>query len=362
MDDGEGGYLAFVGGINPVQAYWDSSRHDLFDVRRVEKGKDPLQGLEDVPPLHDIFYKIKGPAVADVLANFVERYNGASFPYKDVTIDAELLVTPDQIPQIANGIEVQVLRTIAPKTYPDLPDGDRGIRALYLNALAAAGEGDLVYIENQYFFDHGIVSEIHEAAERGAKVIIILTSSPDEGLFQGKVEMVFEKIAGYEETFPSLSGHANVGMFTLGNYRTDPIKPDQNIISETYIHSKTMAIIGKDWAIMTGGSGNIAFTSMWFHSEMNVAVIDPDKIKSWVARLWAEHLGRLDDEAAALIANPEEALDTFRVQAKGNKITLVDGSTPVGHVFQWGTEFLPRDLAGIDLDAVRVEKVGVAKA
>ena len=151
MDDGNGGYLAFVGGINPVQAYWDTTRHDLLDVGRVEKGKDLLKGLEDVPPLHDIFYKIKGPAVADVLANFVERYNGASIPHKDDTIDAVSPVTAGQIPEIPNGIEVQVLRTIAPDTYPNLPDGDRGIRELYLNALGAAGEGDLVYIENQYF-------------------------------------------------------------------------------------------------------------------------------------------------------------------------------------------------------------------
>ncbi len=167
----------------------------MFDVGRVEKGKDLLKGLEDVPPLHDIFYKIKGPAIADVLANFVERYNGAS-------------------------------------------------------------------IENQYFFDLGIVSEIHEAAERGAKVIIILTSSPDEGLFQGEVESILEKIAGYEESLPILSGHANVGIFTLGNYVPDPRSDGKNIISETYIHSKTMAVI---------------------------AFIDPDKISSWVARLWAEH-------------------------------------------------------------------------
>ena len=182
--------MAFVGGINPVQSYWDTPAHDSLDVRRVARGKDPLKGLEKTPPLHDIFYRIKGPAVGDVLANFVERYNGASIPHKDVTSDAASRVTADRIPQVANGIEVQVVRTIAPETYPATPDGDRGIRELYFNMLCAAGQGSLVYIENQYFFDHGIISEIHEAAERGAKIIAILTSKPDEGTLPGKVESV----------------------------------------------------------------------------------------------------------------------------------------------------------------------------
>jgi phosphatidylserine/phosphatidylglycerophosphate/cardiolipin synthase-like enzyme len=116
MDDGEGGVVAFVGGINPVQAYWDTPTHDSLDVRRVERGKDLLKGLEATPPLHDIFYRIKGPAVGDVIANFVERYNGASNRYTNVTSDTVAPVTTDRIPQVPNGIEVQVLRTIARDT------------------------------------------------------------------------------------------------------------------------------------------------------------------------------------------------------------------------------------------------------
>ncbi len=108
MDDGDGSVVAFVGGINPVQAYWDTPAHDSLDVRRVRQGTDPFEGLEKTPPLHDIFYRIKGPAVGDVLANFVERYNGASIPHKDVTSNVVPTVTADPIPQVANGIEVQV--------------------------------------------------------------------------------------------------------------------------------------------------------------------------------------------------------------------------------------------------------------
>jgi len=352
MDDGEGGAVAFAGGINPVQAYWDTPKHDSLDVRRVERGKDPLKTLEEVPPLHDIFYRIRGPAVGDVLANFVERYNGASIPHKEATSDATAPVVADAITPIPGGIEVQVVRTIAPKTYPATSDGDRGIRELYLNALTSAGKGSLVYIENQYFFDHGIVSEIHEAAERGAKVIALLTSQPDEGTLLGPVENCLETIARYEDVFPLVAGHDNVALLTLGNSRPVPRTAGKIIYSETYIHSKNMAVITDRRAIMTGGSANIAFTSMWFHSEINIAFTDIVLIKNWVAKLWAEHLHVSENEALGLIEEPSEALTFFKAQAGRNHAALQRGLMPEGRVYDWlGTDFPKRDFAGITLPA-----------
>jgi phosphatidylserine/phosphatidylglycerophosphate/cardiolipin synthase-like enzyme len=351
--------VAFVGGINPVQAYWDTPEHDSLDDRRVARGKDPIKELEDKPPLHDIFYRIKGPAVGDVLANFVERYNGASIPHADVTSDAVSPVSADQIPQVSNGIEVQVLRTIAPRTYPAIPDGDRGIRELYLNMLGAAGQGCLVYIENQYFFDHGIISEIHEAAKRGAKIIAFLTSKPDEKTLPGQVEKVLEEIAHYLEESRLAAGHSNVALLTLGNSRSDPRISGKIINSETYIHSKNMAVFGQDWAQMTGGSGNIAFTSMWFHSEMNIAFADTAQIKNWVAQLWSEHLQISVEEAMELIEKPDDAFNFFKDQAAGNRLALDEGRMPEGRVYYWGVEFPARELGaifgGIDLGTLTAD-------
>jgi phosphatidylserine/phosphatidylglycerophosphate/cardiolipin synthase-like enzyme len=348
MDDGADGVLAFVGGINPVQAYWDTPKHDLLDVRRVAKGEDLIKGLEDVPPLHDIFYHIKGPAVGDVIANFVERYNGATIRHAEVTTNVVAPVTADQIPQVPDGIELQVLRTIAPKTYPTTQNGDRGIRELYFNALGGAGEGDLVYIENQYFFDHGIISEIHEAAKRGAKIIAILEWKPDEGTSIGKVEEELEKIENFQEESRLVAGHPNVAILTLGNSRSDPRTAGKTMYSETYIHSKTMAVFGRDWAVMTGGSANIAFTSMWFHSEMNVVFMDSARIKNWAAQLWSEHLNVPLDRAMALIAKPEDAFNFFKEQAIRNKAALQNGLTPEGSVYyREGADFPPRKLEGI---------------
>ncbi len=252
--------------------------------------------------------------MGDVLANFVERFNGATIPHADVTSYVVPPVTADQIPEVPNGIEAQVLRTIAPNTYPAHPDGDTGIRELYLNALRAAQAGSLVYIENQYFFDHGIISEIHEAAVRGAKIIALLTWKPDEGTFLGKVEIEWERISYLQDQSKLVAGHPNVALLTLGNCRPDPRTPGKFIYSETYIHSKTMAVFTPNWAVMTGGSANIAFTSMWFHSEMNIAFMDPALIKNWVARLWCEHLQIPVDEAKTLIDDPSEALNASKTK------------------------------------------------
>jgi phosphatidylserine/phosphatidylglycerophosphate/cardiolipin synthase-like enzyme len=353
MDDGEGGVVAFVGGINPVQSYWDATIHDSLDVRRVAIGRDRLKELAEIPPLHDVFYKIKGPAVGDVLANFIERYNGASNRHTNETSDAVAPLTVEQIPQVPNGTEVQVLRTIAPDTYPTTRKGDTGIRELYLNALISAREGSLVYIENQYFFDHGIISEIHDAAERGAKIIVILTSKPDEGTLPGQAELRLEEIANYSLESQLVAGHKNVALLTLGNSRPDPRTPGKIINSETYIHSKNMAVFNPDSAVMTGGSGNIAFTSMWFHSEMNIAFTDTILIKKWVAQLWSEHLGISIENAIKLIEKPEDAFNFFKEQATHNTSALESGLKAEGRVYKWGdTKFPKRVLNGINLGAI----------
>ena len=81
---------------------------------------------------------------------------------------------------------------------------------------------------------------------------------------------------------------------------------------------------------MTGGSGNIAFTSMWFHSEMNIAFMDVTRIKTWVAQLWSEHLRIPVEQAAELIEKPGDAFAFFKAQAVRNKEAMEKGLMPEG--------------------------------
>ena len=179
-----------------------------------------------------------------------------------------------------------------------------------------------------------------------------MTSKPDEGTLTGKAESVLEKIAQYQDELPLVAGHSNVALLTLGNSRSDPRTPGKIINSETYIHSKNMAVLGQDWAQMTGGSGNIAFTSMWFHSEMNITFADTAKIKNWVAQLWSEHLQVSVEIALGLIENPANALSFFNDQATHNLVALQRGWMPKGRIYYWGTVFPKRELDGISLGAL----------
>jgi len=379
MDDGKHGIVAFVGGINPVQSYWDTSAHDSLDRRRVKPSMNLIKGLKENPPLHDIFYEIKGPAVADVLANFVERFNGASIKHKDATSDLEATVTAiprvagggiqvrvvrtiapgrveatvTAIPEAAGGIQVQVVRTIAPDTYRTTTlKGDWGISEIYQNMLAAAGQGDIVYIENQYFFDPVAAYEISAAADRGAKIIILLESNPDLNTVQGEAEKQMEIEYKKAENASGVRQHKNVVFLTLGNSTGDPRNKGKFIYSETYIHSKTMAVIGNGRAYMTGGSANIASTSMLFHSEMNIAFDDTELIKKWIKQLWVEHLKIKPEEAADLLANPDEAFTFFKAQARCNQTAVKEGRKPHGCVYFWDDfqKFPKPDLKGIPLD------------
>jgi len=109
-----------------------------------------------------------------------------------------------------------------------------------------------------------------------------------------------------------------------------------------------MAVFNPGLAIITGGSANIAFTSMWFHSEMNIAFMDAALIKKWVAQLWKEHLCVSEEVASGLIEKPDYALTFFR--------ELKQGKMPKGRVYGWkDTDFPARDLSGIDLNKVQIE-------
>ena len=103
---------------------------------------------------------------------------------------------------------------------------------------------------------------------------------------------------------------------------------------------------------MTGGSANIAFTSMWFHSEMNVALTDVERIRNWVAQLWSEHLQIPLDDAVQLLAKPDDAFALFKQQADDNKNAMAGGFMPQSRVFPWqDINFPPRHFDGIVLDS-----------
>jgi phosphatidylserine/phosphatidylglycerophosphate/cardiolipin synthase-like enzyme len=272
------GKIAFVGGINMTQDYWDSSAHAIDDERRVSYDvTDPSQRTakaKDALPLHDVFARLTGPAVGDVEANFVERWNGASFRHGDDLVAA---MPTDPSPA---GSTVQIVRTIAPHTYPHTAAGETSIKETMINVLRGATRS--VYFENQYFFDDDIVAALRAAGERGVRIVGLLARRPDAGQFVGVIEHLLE--GHWQSAFQWT--HLNP-MLRQQIQLYCPVTSDGVKCKDIYVHSKTM-IVDDRYVIV--GSANISFTSLDFHSEMCVLAEDAARALALRKRLWAEHL------------------------------------------------------------------------
>ena len=274
------GTIAWVGGINMVQSYWDTNAHLGDDDRRVNYDiTDPgtrkaRANAQENLPLHDLFARFTGPAVADVEANFVERWNGAA------TRDGANLSVDVRAAEAPKGAQIQVLRTIAPHTYPQSPRGEQSIREAILNLLATAERS--VYFENQYFFDGAVIAALRAAATRGVRVVGLITRRPDSADKLGPAEEFLDQnyLARFQWSWidPIIAQRTQIYWpFVVGS----------TAYKDVYVHAKAMIV---DDRFVLLGSANISFTSLDYHSEMSILVDDADRAKSFRLRLWGEHL------------------------------------------------------------------------
>jgi phosphatidylserine/phosphatidylglycerophosphate/cardiolipin synthase-like enzyme len=332
------GTLAFVGGINIVQSYWDTQAHSQDDDRRVtydltDVGQRAL--LAQAPatlPLHDIFTSFTGPAVADVEANFVQRWNGASEK------NSAPILTPNPVGQSPDaGLQIQIVRTIAPGTYLDLPNGETSIRKAMLGLINGAQSS--IYFENQYFFDDDVVSALRAAGERGVRVVGLICRAPDAGQAVGVLEAFLdeESESQLQWTWFNPALRKRIQLYSPVT-NTSPSK-------DIYVHCKTM--VGDDQYILTG-SANIAFTSLDFHSEMCVLADDAPTAASLRRLLWCEHLCLRDDQ---LPDSFEDGADLWASAAKQNFLLRSQGQPPLSRVIAIRSEEL--SMAGPATSPVR---------
>lgn len=265
---------AFVGGINMDESHIDSSAHD-------RRKPDPR---------HDLFCEIRGPAVRDVIHNYVQRWNEAtekqkkygSFPQD--TKPGDLPYPLEEPPQGNEGdIEVQVTRTIPEGAYESIKKGEYSIRESYLNAIDNAQR--YVYLENQYFFDkvshYSIIRALVYAAYRGVKIFIILPGNPD-----------FTKLLS-KEYLKEVKNQPNIYVYTLAtSYEDNKGDKKKYRYNDIYIHAK-LFIVDDEWYSI--GSANISIQSLRTDSEMNVAVWDCKGAKQLRQDLWREHLEYSDN-------------------------------------------------------------------
>ena len=296
--------IAFVGGINMDENHIDSSAHS----RRKPHST------------HDLFCEIRGPAVRDVMHNFVERWNEAternkkygSYPQEPKPDDLSYPPEPP-LQNFEGDIKVQVTRTIPSGVYSSIINAEYSIRESYLNAIDSAQK--YVYLENQYFFDkvshYSIIRALVYAAYRGVKIFVILPGDPD-----------FTKLFSFE-FLREVKNHPNIYVYTLAtSYKADKGSKVKYKYNDIYIHAK-LFIVDDEWYSI--GSANISYQSLRTDSEINVAVWDPNGAKKLRHDLWKEHLEYSNDhkiqynQEVIIDYNIEDAFEQWWFFARANK-------------------------------------------
>lgn len=251
---------------------------------------DARYGL--TPPWHDATLEIKGPAVFDVLATFLERWNDPTpldhnNPYRrllqrkaGMPRHATPVSLPAEQPAARGEHQVQVLRTYAAKrpAFPFAVDGERTVARAYERAFARAQH--LVYVEDQYLWSDIVADALARALRRspGLQVIAVVPRLPDaDGLVSGPPSRL-----GQIDAMDMLkrAGGDRFAVYDICNDAGTPI----------YVHAK-VCIVDDRW--MTCGSDNFNLRSWTQDSEITCAVVDPRGRLAHDLRssLWAEHLG-----------------------------------------------------------------------
>ncbi len=143
--------------------------------------------------------------------------------------------------------------------YSFAPRGERSIARAYLKALPRARS--LIYIEDQYLWNRGVVRSFAEAlaAQPDLRLIAVIPRFPDQ---DGRFSMP-PNLIGRLEALEMLrhAGGTRVGVYGIENEAGTPI----------YVHAK-VCVVDDTWAII--GSDNFNRRSWTHDSELSCAVID----------------------------------------------------------------------------------------
>lgn len=305
IDPGEDDAIAFVGGMVKTR---------LDTHERVAAGHPEGR--------HDATLEIQGPAVVDVIHNFVQRWNGAVAddgsppPWPDASA-AGPLPWPTAAPSPRGSTAVQIFRTVKAGLYREHPPppgagpfdvarGETSIRASYLDAIRGASR--TIYLENQHPGELSILEAIEEALGRGVRVLFVVPGQPMEAIVREKNRADAGLPTRYRETFAALARLGHSPYFCLASLARGA-SPATGGMEEIYVHAK-VAVVDGSW--LTCGSANLVDISMAAdHTELNAA-IRGEAAGAGLGALLGAHLGSAAEDDRVLL---EEGIRVARENA-----------------------------------------------
>ena len=310
LDAGRKNATAFVGGIN-------------LEQRSVAEPGHKIPGQD----VHDIYLELQGPATTDVAHNFVQRWNGASEKQRedghwpDVGQD---LPSPTALSPEAGDVAVQITRTIRREAYSghtpavdgpefEIEKGERSCLSQYVQAFRDAKVG--LYIEDQAIGSYQLLGELHEALDRGLRVVYVVPGNANKLMLAALED---PKAQPFIERLRALSRHEKFTLAAMAHGAAANYK-------EIYVHAK-IAVADGDWA--TVGSCNIGDRSFFSDTEMNASFWGAEPVGSFCRSLFEEQLGHPD-------GNPQfsDALELMEARSRDNATRRLAGRELKGLIY-----------------------------
>lgn len=280
--------MAFVGGLDPTIARWDTREHRPHDDnRRLPRG-------DHYPPFHDVQIAVDGDAaraLAELARERWQRATGDELPAVAAAHDP----WPPALASHIEDVAVAIARTRpAWEGAPDMPEV-REVEALYIDAIAGARES--IYLENQYLTSRTICSALAgRLAEDHGPDILIVTPRQQSGRLERLTMGALR--ARRLEALRAADRHGRLRVMS-------PVIDETEIL----VHGKVMVV---DDRLLRIGSSNLSERSMCLDTECDMAIeARPGDahgervaaaIRDFRNGLLAEHLGTTPAAVAEAVA------------------------------------------------------------
>lgn len=327
--------VGYCGGMNLNENDWDTTRHLVYEPRRYPHltgppEREPTAARLRTPPFaprHDLMVRIEGPAVADLVDNFAERWaqsvkvRRASWLGRMVDWvrrklghdDYPEVAASQGLPAVRGQHWAQVVRT--------LPRGEDGILDAYVRAIRNARR--YIYIENQYFRSPIIGQELRDALRANPRLRLAVVVRPVNG---GRASLLDPSGYWTAHTLELIrEARSDFQLTVLYAWGRDA--HERLVWEEIDVHAKIMVI---DDVWLTVGSANINDRGFKTEGELNLVVLDKRLGKNLRKRLMAEHLELAIDDPR--LDDVDQAFDLWDEHGAENPERKQQGEQPRSRV------------------------------